>query len=150
MGPFYADSSFLVSLHSNDANADQARHFMIRHPEVLPFNPLHRLEVFNGLRLAVFRGAMTRDDRAIALRQIDDDLGDGLLVHQAMPWTEALRKAEQLSVLHAEQLGSRSADTLHVAAALLAGAKRFLSFDFKQRRLAEAAGLEIGPRGLAK
>ncbi len=141
----YADSSFLVSLHSDDANAGAARRFMARHPEELPFNPLHRLEVFNGLRLAVFRGQMTREDRAAALRQVEEDIADSVLVHQAMPWTEALRKAETLSAAHAERLGSRSADTLHVAAAILAGAKRFLSFDSRQRALAKAAGLEVKP-----
>ena len=141
----YADSSFLVSLHGNDTNADEARRFLARYPEALPFNPLHRLEVRNGLRLAVFRGDMTEDERATALRQIEDDLSDGVLVHQAMPWTNALRKAEHLSVDHAEKIGCRAADTLHVAAALLAPARRFLSFDKRQRELAKAAGLDVKP-----
>lgn len=141
----YADSSFLVSLHTADANAEAARRFMARHPEELPFTPLHRLEVFNGLRLAVFRGEMTGDDRAAALRQIEEDLADGVLVHAPLPWTDALRKAEHLSADHAEHIGSRSADTIHVAAAILAGAGRFLSFDKRQRDLAKAAGLEVKP-----
>lgn len=85
-------------------------------------------------------------DRTMAVfHQIEEDLSDGLLVHYAMPWTDALRKAEHLSADHAERIGSRSADTLHVAAALLAGAKRFLSFDKRQRELAKAAGLEVKP-----
>jgi predicted nucleic acid-binding protein len=142
---WYADSSFLISLHTNDANAGAARRFMARSPAPLAFNPLHRLEVFNGLRLAVFRGEMTREERAQAMRQIEEDLADGILVHQAMPWTDALRKAEHLSAAHAEQTGSRSADTLHVAAAMLAGARRFLSFDQRQRDLARAAGLTVKP-----
>jgi predicted nucleic acid-binding protein len=79
------------------------------------------------------------------LRQIEDDLSDGVLVHQAMPWTNALRKAEHLSVDHAEKIGCRAADTLHVAAALLAPARRFLSFDKRQRELAKAAGLDVKP-----
>jgi len=141
----YADSSFLVSLHGNDTNAGEARRFMVRHPEALPFNPLHRLEVRNGLRLAVFRGDMTKEERTSALRQIEEDLGDGVLVHRAMPWTDALRKAELLSADHAEQIGCRAADTLHVAAALLVPARRFLSFDKRQRGLAKAAGLDVKP-----
>jgi predicted nucleic acid-binding protein len=141
----YADSSFLISLHGNDTNAGRARKFMALHLESLPFNPLHRLEVRNGLRLAVFRGEMTVDERTAALRQIEEDLEDGVLVHQAIPWTEAMRKAEQLSAAHAEQIGSRAADTLHVAAASLAGARQFLSFDKRQRALAGAAGLDVRP-----
>ena len=141
----YADSSFIISLHCYDANSDVARRFMIRHPVPLPFNPLHRLEVRNGLRLAVFRGTMTPGERSAALRQVEDDLDDGVLVHTALPWTDALRRAEQLSEDHAERIGSRAADTLHLAAAMLAGARRFLSFDKRQRDLAKAAGLEVKP-----
>ena len=56
-----------------------------------------------------------------------------------------MRKAEQLSAAHAERIGSRAADTLHVAAALLAGARQFLSFDKRQRDLAGMAGLNVKP-----
>jgi predicted nucleic acid-binding protein len=141
----YADSSFLVSLHTDDTNAEAARRFMARHPEDLPFNPLHRMEVLNGIRLMVFRGELSQAERAAALRQIEEDLADGVLVHVPLPWTDALRKAERLSADHAERIGSRSADTLHVAAAMLAGTRRFLSFDKRQRELAKAAGLEVKP-----
>lgn len=141
----YADSSFLLSLHCDDANAVQARLFMARNLAALTFNPLHRLEVRNGLRLRVHRGSMTPAERTAALRQIEEDLEDGILVHVPLPWTEALRQAEQLSAVHAERIGSRAADTLHVAAALLAKARRFLSFDKRQRELAKAAGLEVKP-----
>ncbi|MFZ4776536.1 MAG: type II toxin-antitoxin system VapC family toxin [Terrimicrobiaceae bacterium] len=141
----YADSSFLISLLVEDGNTEEARRFMDRHLEALPFNPLHRLEVRNGLRLRVWRKDIDPARRTAALRQIEEDLEDGLLVHQAMPWTEAMRKAEQLSTDHAERIGSRAADTLHVSAALLAGAGRFLSFDKRQRQLAKAGGLDVKP-----
>jgi len=55
------------------------------------------------------------------------------------------KEVEHLSADHAERIGSRSADTLHVAAAMLAGARRFLSFDKRQRELAKAAGLQVKP-----
>ncbi|MEI6071497.1 MAG: type II toxin-antitoxin system VapC family toxin [Verrucomicrobiae bacterium] len=141
----YADSSFLVSLYCDDANGEEARRFMARHPVTLAFNPFHRLEVFNGLRLRVHRGSMSQQERAEALIRIDENLANGLLVHTSLPWTDALRQAEHLSAVHAEQIGSRSADTLHVAAALLAGTRRFLSFDKRQRQLAKAAGLDVKP-----
>lgn len=141
----YADSSFLISLTVEDGNTEDARRFMTRHPGPLPFNPLHRLEVRHGLRLRVHRDEIDTVRRAAALRQIEEDLEDGVLVHQAIPWTEAMRKAEQLSADHAERIGSRAADTLHVAAALLAGARQFLSFDKRQRDLAGTAGLDVKP-----
>jgi predicted nucleic acid-binding protein len=141
----YADSSFLVSLTVEDGNTDTARRFMLKHQQALPLNPLHRLEVRNGIRLRVHRKELDAVRREAALRQIEDDLADGLLFHQAMPWTDALRLAETLSASHTEKTGTRAADTLHVAAALITGVKRFLSFDKKQRSLASAAGLEVKP-----
>ena len=141
----YADSSFLMSLTVEDANTAEASRFMSRNPSVLHFNPLHRLEVRNGLRLRVWRGEIDAPRRAAALRQIEEDLEDGILVHSAFPWTDALRRAEQLSEDHAERIGNRAADTLHVAAAMLARAGRFLSFDKRQRDLAKAAGLDVRP-----
>ena len=141
----YADSSFLISLTVEDGNSDAARRFMLKHRHALPFNPLHRLEVRNGIRLRVHRKELDAVRRDAALRQIEDDLTDGLLFHQAMPWTDALRRAESLSTSHTEKTGTRAADTLHVAAAMITGVKRFLSFDRRQRLLARAAGLEVKP-----
>jgi predicted nucleic acid-binding protein len=40
---------------------------------------------------------------------------------------------------------TRTADLLHVAAALELGASDFFSFDRQQRKMAEAAGLKLNP-----
>jgi predicted nucleic acid-binding protein len=141
----YADSSFLLSLLVEDGNTQDAVRFMRRNPEVLAFNPLHRLEVRNGLRLRVFRKEIEGVERTMAIRQMESSLDNGLFVHVPLPWTDALRKAEELSAAHAERIGSRSADTLHVAAALLARIEVFLSFDERQRDLASAAKLVVKP-----
>ena len=45
----------------------------------------------------------------------------------------------------AASAGQRTIDLLHVAIALEAGAKTFLSFDQRQRKLAKAAGLKVKP-----
>jgi predicted nucleic acid-binding protein len=145
MTPVYADSSFLMSLFLEDANTGSAEQFIARHPAVLAYNPLHRLEVRNGLRLRVHRGEIDKPARAAALHRMDEAIEDGKLVYTPLPWTDALRKAEQLSAAHAERIGSRAEDTLHVAAAILTAARRFLSFDKRQRELAKAAGLEVKP-----
>jgi predicted nucleic acid-binding protein len=50
-----------------------------------------------------------------------------------------------LSEKHATKDGQRTIDLLHVAIALECGAKTFLSFDKRQRRLATAAGLKVSP-----
>jgi predicted nucleic acid-binding protein len=52
-------------------------------------------------------------------------------------------KARQLSWRTTSKLGTRTADLLHVAAALELGADYFYSFDKQQRKLAESLRLKV-------
>jgi predicted nucleic acid-binding protein len=141
----YADSSFLVSLFRQDDNQDAAQAYMARQKPVLRFSALNRVELRNALRNAESFGQMTAQDRRAAFRQIDEDVRDGLLVHTTVDWTDVFRRADELSEKHAATDGQRTIDLLHVAIALEFGAKTFLSFDKRQRRLAKAAGLKVQP-----
>ena len=141
----YADSSFLVSLHREDALHDAAIAFLAKAALSLAFTPLHRIEVRNALRNAAANGEMTASDSRIAFRQIDEDLRDGLLMHTPVNWTDVFRRADELSEKHAATEGQRTIDLLHVAIALESSAKTFLSFDARQRKLAKAAGLKVKP-----
>lgn len=141
----YAESSFLVSLYRQDDNQEAARAYMMSHRPVLCFSPFSRIELRNALRNAESFGQMTAEDQREAFRQIEEDVREGLLVHTAVSWTDALRRADDLSEEHAATDGQRTIDLLHVAIALECGAKTFLSFDRRQRRLAKAAGLKVKP-----
>ena len=141
----YPDSSFLVSLHRADSFHQAANAFLAKNALTLAFTPLHRVEVRNALRNATAAGDMTKAECATAFRQIDEDLRDGLLVHTQVHWTEAFRRADELSEKHAAKEGQRAIDLLHVALALEFGARIFLSFDKRQRLLAKAAGLTVRP-----
>jgi len=141
----YADSSFLVSLHRADASHDAATSFLERTALSLAFTPLHRIEVRNALRNAAASGAMTAPECRLAFRQIEDDLREGLLIHTPLDWADVFRRADDLSEKHAATDGQRTIDLLHVALALECGAKTFLSFDTRQRKLAKAAGLKMKP-----
>ena len=141
----YADSSFLVSLHRADTLHDAAIAFMAKATLSLAFTPLHRVEVRNALRNVTANGELTATDCRQAFRQIDEDLRDGLLIHTPVNWTDAFRRADELSEKHASSEGQRTIDLLHVAIALESGAKTFLSFDQRQRNLAKAAGLKVKP-----
>jgi len=54
-------------------------------------------------------------------------------------------RALEISRQHSQTTGTRSLDVWHVAFALEKQASWFLSFDNKQRILAEAVGLELNP-----
>ena len=55
-------------------------------------------------------------------------------------------KAGALSAKYAASTLARSLDILHVAAALTLGARVFVSFDERQRKLARRARLKVLPR----
>jgi predicted nucleic acid-binding protein len=141
----YPDSSFLVSLHRADAHQAAARLFVARTASSLAFTPLHRLEVRNALRNAVSFGDMQKSDCLLAFRQIDEDLRDRILIHTAAEWTNVFRRADELGEQYAGRGGQRTIDLLHVALALECAADTFLSFDRRQRRLAEGVGLKVRP-----
>jgi predicted nucleic acid-binding protein len=53
--------------------------------------------------------------------------------------------ATNLSNRHALEFGLRYLDMLHIASALQLNAKRFLTFDTRQAKLAKAVGLQVKP-----
>ncbi len=75
------------------------------------------------------------------LLQVEDDLQSGFLHAPLFVWDRVFARARDLSMLHTPRLGLRALDILQVAIALEVNAKRFLTFDVRQRNLAEAAGL---------
>lgn len=142
---YYADSSFLVSLYRADDNEEAAHAYMAANSPTLGFSPFNRIELRNALRNAESFGEMTTQDLRAAFRKIDEDLREGILIHAPVNWTDVFRRADELSETHAAVDGQRTIDLLHVAIALEFGAKTFLSFDKRQRRLAKAAGLKVKP-----
>ena len=141
----YADTSFLVAVYSPEADSLKALAWLQRLNEPLPFTPLHRHELRTAIRLRVFRREITIEQRTEAFREIDSDLGENILMHVPVPWTDTFREAENLAATNVEALGVRSADLLHVALALVLKASVFLTFDTRQAGLAKAAGLKVKP-----
>ncbi len=141
----YADTSFLLSLYLEDDHSPKATALMQSLKGPLPLTPLHRLELRNAIRLAVFRGQVSRLQRDGALQNVEEDLEDGILLQTSMDWTHVLREAERLGAGHTESLGNRSLDILHVASALVLEATHLLTFDDRQRKLAEELGLKVRP-----
>ncbi len=139
----YADTSFLVAAYAPESETLRVLAWLQSARRPLPFTPLHRLEVRNAIRLRVFRGQITPDQRKQAFQEIESDLAGAVLEHVAIPWMDALREAEDLAATHAEKLGVRSMDLLHVGLAVALGATEFFSFDTRQAALAKAAGLNI-------
>ena len=141
----YADTSFLFSLYGHDANSPEARSIGDALETPLVFTPLHRHELRNAFRLAVFRKSMTLARCQAVFAELDADTTVGALVETPVAWAEVFAEAEALSAAHTEKLGTRGFDVLHVAAAAALGAKEFYTFDARQKALAVKAGMKVKP-----
>ena len=146
----YADASFLVSLYLRDSNSAPAAALVQKAQLALTLTALQRHELRNALRLAVFRtkgtpAAITELDARNALAQVDADLVSGNLIEASLPWTDTMVEAERLGRAHTMTLGVRGMDLLNVAVAVTTKARTFLTFDARQRAVAQAAGLLVRP-----
>lgn len=138
----YLDPSVLFSLHFRDANTSAALALVAGASESLLITPLCELETVNAFSLRVFRKEMLPINRENAVRDLEEDIRSGVLNLQPLPesaFTHARTLAESLT----PSIGVRAVDLLHVAAALELGAGALYTFDLKQHRTAQAAGLKI-------
>jgi predicted nucleic acid-binding protein len=109
------------------------------------FTALHVLERRNAFKLGIFRKLLTSAEAAAAWRNVERDLRSGRLVRQPVKWPSVLRLAARLSEQYSSIYGTRSLDIVHVATAKLSRLEEFVSFDSRQRNLALAIGLKVGP-----
>ncbi len=142
----YADTSFLFSLYAQDANTAQAARAAERDGATFLLTDFQRYELRNALRLSVFRGHLAEPACQRLLQQVSDDLEQGAFLVVPVVWKQVFAAAEELSADHTGDLGTRSFDILHVAAAVTLGAKAFYTFDVRQKALAKKAGLTVRPR----
>lgn len=139
----YADSSFLVSLFIEDSNSGLARNYLVQNPEPVSFNSFSKSEAQHAIRTLVFQKDINLAEMTRALLQFEHDEAEGFLRSIILENDAVFEKASQLSNRYAVEHSVRYLDMLYVASALLANAKRFLTFDLRQRKFAQAAGLDV-------
>lgn len=100
-------------------------------------------ELINAIALGQFRGDYGEAYCGGAMQDVQRDMDEGRLRWADLLWRAALDRSASLSRQYAHKLGTRALDVLHVASALELGAKRFVTYDARQARLAEACGLNL-------
>ena len=149
----YADSSVILRLVTGESGAQQAgaEYRRLRRPS-LCYLPLHILEVENGIRQRAFherrvlpagRRAGITHERDAALARLAGWVKRGGLREMVLDMDRAMDRARRLSAAHAETVGARAIDLLHVACALLLESEIFLTSDQCQAALAKAEGLQV-------
>lgn len=151
----YADSSFILRLVTGEADSPEiiAEYRRLGLPALF-FLPLHDLEVRNAIQQRVFyqRRTLVAGERRWAARERDAAVArlNHLIARRAfvevtVDMETAFARASVLSLAHAERLGSRAIDVLHVACALTLESEYFLTTDARQAALAKAEGLRVRP-----
>ena len=138
----YLDSSVVSSLHYRDANTSAALALANGARQPLLISSLAEMETVNAFCLRVFRKQATLINMQKAVRDLEADIQSGVLGLHSLPDAAFLR-AKVLAQTITPSIGVRSADLLHVAAALEMGASTFYTFDTKQHKTARAAGLAV-------
>jgi predicted nucleic acid-binding protein len=137
----YADPSFIVSLYSPDANSAAAARAM-QAPADRFLTTFADLEVVNAMGLRVFRKEVSPAQAQSSLIEFEKDSRDGIFQLRGLS-DPILQRAHQLSRQTTAKLGTRTADLLHVAAALELGVDCLYTFDLHQRKLAQALRLKL-------
>lgn len=141
----YADTSLLVSSYLNELNTERAKHLLGAISSPILLSPLSRLEVLNAMQLQVFWESYTRPQVRALLTRFTWEIEQGYYVLGGEDDSDVWKLAEELSGHHTATAGTRSLDIWHVAFAYLHGVSLFLTFDKKQRALAETVGMEVNP-----
>jgi hypothetical protein len=139
----YADPSALVPLYLHQPRSQEIVAWRRRLAGSLPVTHHGRAEMTNAISLARFRGNISPKESLAAWAGLDQDFIDGHLHQVPIAWRTAFSMAGELSRNLSPELGTRTADVLHVACALELGLKRFLSFDERQKALASRCGLKL-------
>ena len=140
----YLDTSLVVSLYCLDVNSSKAANLLQTATDTLLITTLVELEAVNAFGLKEYRREITSRQAATSFHNFDKALRSGAFQIRAIN-ESAYERARQLSQQLTPQLGTRTADLLHVAAALELGAATLFTFDLQQRKMAEAAGLKLNP-----
>ena len=145
----YPDTSFVCSLYREQVHSERADAYRETMTEPLHFTRLLEFEFLQAIELQVWLHATdrkkgyTRSEADQMLEDWETDIASGL--NKVVPYDSdaVLRLAGSYSKSRTAQVGHRSLDILHVATAIHLGAKEFLTFDERQRTLAQHAGLKI-------
>lgn len=142
----YADSGFVVSLYlTTEGTSAQARKEGKRASRPILLSPLSLLEIRNALNFGIHQGEVTSDQRDAVLAEIEAQIENGFFRLVDASQSSIYFKAQELSNKHTPEVGTRSLDLMHLAAALLSKAHTFLTFDKRQARAAFAEGLVVKP-----
>jgi predicted nucleic acid-binding protein len=139
----YLDTSAFLKLYIREDGSEAVQAAMESQDQPIPIPDLLQWEFLNAMRLKVFWGELDEPtvDHLVAL--FDDRLLRGQYLTPELDRARVTTDVRELSH-HTQAIGSRTLDVVHVAVALQLQPSSFITFDVRQRTLAESAGLVVG------
>lgn len=139
----YLDTSALIKLYCIEDGSVSINTIVSENATPLPIWDLHIIEFHNALKLKVFRNELNKKE-ALHLSLLFMKRRKAGIYH-----TPELDRKEhtELCLTYTDfstEIGCRSLDIMHVAAATLFKADRFLTFDTRQAELAKRTGFDTG------
>ena len=140
----YLDTSALLKLYIREPDSETIQAYVMAQDDPLPVWELQQVELINAFRLKVFWGDIEsrQADRMIEL--FEQRMRRGQYFFPDIDRSELMTTFRVLSQ-ETPRIGCRTMDILHVACALQLAPQQFISFDDRQRRLAEHAHLTVLP-----
>ena len=139
----YLDTSVLVKLYIKEKHSRETADWIRANNEAIPLTHLHDLEFTNAVHSKEYRAEIASEEARGILSRFGTHESKGIFYRPSFNWTDLFQHAMDLSNRHTCQIGSRSLDILHVAAALSMKVDKFLTFDDRQAALASLAGLNM-------
>jgi predicted nucleic acid-binding protein len=141
----FTDASFLVSFFARDEHGQKAAAWWHRTNATITASRMVLFEAENSIRMLPLAGRCTRVQARWAIEHMQRAVMESLIIVRELPVKRRYPAARRLSQHYGEQRSFGAMDIIHVATAKELGAILFLSFDGKQRDLAEEEGMEVLP-----
>ena len=141
----YFDSAIIVKLYVREATSPEAIRLVGAYSAPYLLTQWQALEVKNAIRLKVFRKEITEAEMNQSIAAFEQDIATGRWQRPVYTVAIVEQKADELSASHSAVLGCRTLDIIHVAAAVVIGAREFVTFDGRQGAMAKQAGLTVKP-----
>lgn len=145
----YPDTSFLCSIYRKQEHTPRALALKRALGEELHYTSLLEFEFLQAIELQVWlhsndktRG-YSRGEANRMMRDWEADTASGINRLVPFDMDAVLRLSRSYSLRLTASGGHRTMDMFHVATAVHLGAQKFLTFDERQRALADFAGLEV-------
>lgn len=141
----YLDTSAFLKLYVCEIGSETVQAFVTDQDDPLPVWELVRAEMINAFHLKVFWDEMEVMQARQLISLFDDRIRRGQYFTPEIDRDRLMTDFRRLSS-YTPETGCRTMDVYHVACALQVSPEVFVSFDDRQRQLAERVGLTVLPK----